>query len=76
MLLANISQLLPASATAGKDALSATYRPTELSEDSQHFKGESLTEQFLLVALFRMISDDNTLVKVDVVEVEDGRRRG
>lgn len=76
VLLANISQLLPASATVGKDALSTTYQTTELSEDSQHLKGESLTKQFLLVALFRMISDDNALVKVDVVEVEDGRRRG
>lgn len=77
VLLANISQLLPASVMAGKDALSPAYKITELSEDSRHFKGES--SHWTITAgsiFFGMLSDDNALVKVAVAEVEDGRRRG
>lgn len=48
-LLANVSQLSPASVTAGKDARSPGYRRTELSVDYTHFKEKVSTE---LVAFF------------------------
>lgn len=51
-LLANVSQLSPASVTAGKDARSSGYRITELSVDSKHFKEKVYTERLLLVAFF------------------------
>lgn len=75
--LANTSQLLPASVTAGKDALSPAHKITEPVAGLLALQGVNFTAKGGCFShFFRMLSGDNALIKVAVAEVEDGRRRG